>query len=72
MTPKIEIFGQKFAYFGRSEGSFLTILGVKKVVFWTFSKLFRSCLGKFKALFSVLKGPLLREFSALPYTLCYQ
>ena len=44
MTPKIEIFDQKFAHFGRFEGSFLTILGVEKVVFWTFSKLFGKCL----------------------------
>ena len=44
MTPKIEILGQKFAHFGRFEGSFLTILGVKKVDFWTFSKLFWTCL----------------------------
>ena len=45
MTSKIKNFGQKFAHFGRSEGSFLAILGVQKVVFWTFSKLFGSCLG---------------------------
>ena len=45
MTPKIEILGQKFAHFGRFEGSFLTILGVKKVDFSTFSKLFWTCLG---------------------------
>ena len=44
MTPKIEIFGQNWAHFGGFEGSFLTILGVKKVVFLTFSKLFWSCL----------------------------
>ena len=44
MTPKTEIFDQNFAHFGRFEGSFLTILGVEKVVLWTFSKLFGSCL----------------------------
>ena len=38
MTPKIKIFSQKFAHFGRFEGSLLTILGVKKVDFSTFSK----------------------------------
>ena len=36
MTSKIEILCQNFAHFGGIEGSFLTILGVKKVVFWTF------------------------------------
>ena len=64
MTPKIEIFGQNFAHFGGFEGSFLTILGVKKVVFWTFSKLFWSCLGSVWALFLTLKGLLLGVFSA--------
>ena len=56
MTLKIEIFGQNFAHFGRFEGSFLAILGVKKVVFLTFSKLFWSCLGSVRALFLALKG----------------
>ena len=65
MTPKIEIFVQNFAHFDRFEGSFLTILGVEKVIFWTFSKLFWSCLGCVWALFSTLKGPLLGIFSAL-------
>ena len=51
MTPKIEIFGQKFAHFDGFEGSFLTILGVEKVIFGTFSKFFRSCLGSVWALF---------------------
>ena len=64
MTPNIEIFGQNFAHFGSFEGSFLTILGVEKVVFSTFSKLFWSCLGSVWALFSTLKGPLLGVFSA--------
>ena len=62
MTSKIEIFGQKFAHFGQFEESFLAILGVKKVDFSTFSKLFWTCLGSVSALFSVLKGPLLGVF----------
>ena len=64
MTPKIEIFGQNLAHFGGFDGSFLTILGVKKVVFWTFSKLFWSCLGSVWALFLVLKDALLCVLSA--------
>ena len=62
MTPKIEIFGPKIAHFGRFDGSFLTILGVKKVDFWTFSKLFWTCLGSVWALFSASKGLLLGVF----------
>ena len=58
----MEIFGQNFAHFGRFEGSFLSILGVEKVIFWSFSKLFWSCLGSVWALFSTLKGPLLVVF----------
>ena len=65
MTPKIENFGQKIAHFDRFEGSFLTILRVKKVKFWTFSKLFESCLGSVWALFLVLKGPLVVVFQLL-------
>ena len=65
MTPKIEIFDENLAYFGSFEGSFLTILGLEKVIFWTFSKLFWSCLGSVRALFSTLKGQLLGVFSAL-------
>ena len=65
MIQKIEIFDEKLAYFGSFEGSFLTILGVEKVIFWTFSKLFWSCLGSVRALFSTLKCPLLGVFSAL-------
>ena len=64
MTHKIEIFGQNFAHFCCFHGSFLTIFWVKQVVFWTFSKLFRSCLGSVWALFSTLKCPLLGVFSA--------
>ena len=66
MTLKTEILGQNFAHFGRFEGSFLTILEVKKVDFWTFSKLFWSCLGSVWALFLVLKCPF--SYSLLPVT----
>ena len=52
MDPKIDTFGQVDIHD-------LAILGVKKVIFWTFSKLFWSCLGSVWALFSTLKGPLL-------------
>ena len=45
MTQIMEILGQKFALFGCLRGNFLTILGVRKVVFNIFSKLFRECLG---------------------------
>ena len=62
MTPEIEIFDPKFAHFGRFEGSFLAILGVKKVDFSTFSKLFWTCLGTVWALFFALKGLLLGVF----------
>ena len=54
-------FLSKFDHF---ETSILTILGVEKVIFWTFSKLFWSCLGSIRALFLDLKGPLLSVFSA--------
>ena len=40
------------------------ILGLEKVVFWTFSKLFWSCLGSVWALFLDLKDKLLGDFSA--------
>ena len=65
MTLKTEILGQNFAHFGRFEGSFLTILGVKKVDFWTFSKLFWTCLGSVWALFLYLNGPFLGAFILL-------
>ena len=58
MDPKIDTFCQ-------IDISDLAILGVKKVDFWTFSKLFWSCLGSVRALFSTLEGPLLGVFSAL-------
>ena len=64
MTLKTETLGQNFAHFGRFEGSFLTILGVKKVDFLTFSKLFWSSLRSVWALFLDLEGPLLGVFSA--------
>ena len=65
MIPKFEIFDQKFVHFGGFEGSFSTILSVKKVVFSTFSKLFWNRLGSFSALLSALKGLLLDVFSVL-------
>ena len=64
MTPKIEILDQKFAHFGRFQGSFSTIFGVKKVVFSTFSKLFSNRLESLKAWFLALQGLLLAVFSA--------
>ena len=57
MDPKIDTFGQV-------DIRDLAILGVEKVVFWTFSKLFWSCLGSVWALFLTLKGLLLVVFSA--------
>ena len=50
MDPKIGTFGQV-------DIRDLAILGVEKTVFWTFSKLFWSCLGSVQALFSTLKIP---------------
>ena len=38
MSPKIETLGQKFAHFGRFEGSFLAIFVVKKSRFLDFFK----------------------------------
>ena len=64
MTPKIKILGQTFAHFGGFDASFLTILGVEKVVFWTFSKFFWSFLGRVWVLFCDLKRLLLVAFSA--------
>ena len=55
MDPKIDLFCQSchpcFDHFG-----------LKKVNFWTFSKLFESCSGVVRALFLDLKGPLLGVF----------
>ena len=50
IEPKIDTFC-------RADISDLPILGVVKVVFWNFSKLFKSCLGSIWALFLTLKGP---------------
>ena len=50
MNAIIKILVQNFTHFGGFYWSFLTILGVKKVVFWTFSKLFGSCLGSVQVL----------------------
>ena len=57
MDPKIDTFGQV-------DIRDLAILGVEKVVFWTFSKLFWSCSGSVWALFLTLEGLLLGVFSA--------
>ena len=57
MDPKIDTFDQV-------DMRVLAILGVKKVVFWTFSKLFWSCLGSVWALFLTLKDLLLVVFLA--------
>ena len=57
MDPKIDLFA-------KVETRVLTILGVKRVVFCTFSKLFESCSGVVRALFLNLEGPLLSVFSA--------
>ena len=63
MTPEIEISDQNFIHLGRFEGPFLTTLGVKKVVFWTFSKLDWKCLGNVRGLFSAINSPFLGIFS---------
>ena len=52
MTSKIEIFVKIWPLMW----SFSTFLGVKKVVFWTFSKLLRSSLRIVRALFLELKN----------------
>ena len=57
MDPKIDTFGQV-------DIRDLAILGVKKVDFWTFSKLFWSSFRSVWALFLDLEGPLLGVFSA--------
>ena len=57
MSPKIEIFGKKFAQFGRFEGSFFGNFGDRKSRFLDFFKvvweLLRMCLGFVLS----LKGP---------------
>ena len=57
-------YTQKSTFFAKVDTRILTILGAKKVVFWTLSKLFESCSGVVKALFLDLKGTLLSVFSA--------
>ena len=57
-------YTQKSTFFAKVDTRVLTILGVKKVVFWNFEKLFWSCLGFVRALFLDLEGPLLVVFSA--------
>ena len=57
MDPKIDTFCQV-------DTRVLAILGVEKVVFWTFSELFWSWLGSVWALCLTLKGLLLGVFSA--------
>ena len=63
---KIELlerkFTKKYATFVQVDNRVLAILGLKKVDFSSFSKLFWSCLGSVWALFLVLKGPLLGVF----------
>ena len=49
---------------------FLTILGVKNVVLWTVSKLFRRCFESICVLFSSLKGLLLIVYSAQKVDKC--
>ena len=55
---------QIYATFGQDDICVLAILGVKKVDFWTFSKLFWSCFRSVWALFLDLEGPLFGVFSA--------
>ena len=54
--PKKNIFEKNFCSFWRFCESFLTILGVKKVVFWNISELFLSFLGNVMAFSLALKG----------------
>ena len=56
MEPKIDTFCHV-------DTRVLGIFGIKKDVFWTFSKLFWSCLRSVWALFLTIKGPLLVLFS---------
>ena len=71
MTSKIKICIQSWRHFWHLRGSLLALLGFEKVVFWTFKKLFWSCLGRVWVLFLVLKGPLLFAYLALAYSLWY-
>ena len=61
---KICIFGRNFNYFWHLRRWFLTIFGVKRVIFGTFSKLFWRCSGYVRALFLDLKCPVFAFFSA--------
>ena len=62
--PQNRDFQSKYDLLLTSESVIFGHFGVKKVVFLTFLKLFWRCLGSVMALFSVLKGQLLRVFSA--------
>ena len=44
MSSKIKIVGQNLANIWHFRRSFLSFLGVRKVIFWNFSKLLMSCL----------------------------
>ena len=56
MNPKIVILSQNMTHFWHLRGSFLTIFGGQQSRFWTFSKLFWSCLVSVWALFLILNG----------------
>ena len=56
ITSKIEIWGPKFVHFGRFEGSFLTILGVKSR-FLDFFKIVLDLFGKCLSIVFGLKVP---------------
>ena len=62
--PENRNFRSKICSFCRFEGSFLTILGVEKIAFWTFSKFFGSCVGTVLVFFQVFEAPFLGVFSA--------
>ena len=54
----------KIDTFGYSDTRVLAILGVKKIDFWTISKVFWSCLGSVYECIAVLRGPLFGVFLA--------
>ena len=64
MTQKMQILDQKITHVGHFRGPYLTILRVKKVVFWTFFKFVWKCLGNVWAMFLALKVLLLGVLSA--------
>ena len=64
MNPKIEIFSQNTTLFWPIWGFIFGHFGVEKVVFWTFSNLFWSCLVSVWALFSASNGLLLGVYWA--------